>query len=161
MAVWRELIFGKRETSKLHLSLMIYQIQYLKSETRGSGHLFICWSSKTASLSFLCPLTEIKALSFVGWDTLGDRRHHRGSCREPCLSARPLASSSHCMWNADQDEWCPNNCLVSIGHETRNSQNALCKEFQGSRILCFLSFLPPVLVLRWSKFYVVCSFSYL
>lgn len=67
MAVWRELIFGKRETSKLHLSLMIYQIQYHKSETRGSGHLFICWSSKTTSLSFLCPLTEIKALSFVGW----------------------------------------------------------------------------------------------
>ena len=72
MAVWREVIFDKREKNKPHLSLMIYQIHSHKSQTRILRAFFnLLKLQNRASLPVLCPPTEVEGLSFVGWDTLG------------------------------------------------------------------------------------------
>lgn len=141
---WQE-----RQANSIYLWWFVrYHTINLKPEDL--GHFFICWSSKTTSLPFLCPLNEIQALSFVVWNTLGDRRHHRGSCREPCLSARPLLPPLTACGMLTKMNGALSNCLVSTGHETRNCQNALHRNSEGADF-CFLSFLPPVLGLGWSR----------
>lgn len=59
-----------------------------------------------------------------------------------------------------------NNCIVSIGHLTKNCQNEFQKEFQGSRFLqCFLppTFAPGIKHMSKgeAEFYVGCLLNYL
>ena len=105
----------ERKTNHIYLWWFIRFITInLKPEY--SGHSFIFWSCKTEFLYLSC-------ISHWNWGPvicgLGYSREiggvTEGQSWESCLSARRVASSSHCMGNADRDECAYVTALLASG----------------------------------------------